>query len=296
MKKIINVRKISDVGTSEPWSARMWLGILEIRNHVFENGNSGPNKRKEEFDKVYTPLLNNLSDAFTNLTEIENLIVSHEKDVKEGKVLSVSGNQYTVEKPIDQKIKILFRGFINALTTALKSTQYICKAINDKFDVGFLFTSDQNFEKCIKKIEKNKGPLLDHLEMMKNFRHLSNEIVTMTRNPIEHPMGNFSLPDIEYDFENLQIKNNFYTQNKLRRYWENSWRFCELILVAAFETQIKKPWGIVYIPKDQREPSIPIKYKVWVVDEVIVERISNHISHQKNRRQHLKNNGKEMYE
>lgn len=281
-EKIAVVRKISDIGTSEPWSARMWFGILQIRDHALKAGERRGELECEEkskpFDKVYRPLISNLEDAYNSLTNLEKLIAQHEKDLLDNKVLRITENQHTVEHPIDQEVKILFRAFVNSLATALKQLQHVCMTIDDSLDFGFLFMKPENFDKKVAEIEKQNNVLLGLLPVIKEFRPLSNEIIVCNRNPIEHPEDGFMLPDIEYDFEQKKILNDFYSQEKMRFYWENSWRFCEIMIVSAFALQIKHPWGIVEIPQEERDPDMPIKYKPWIVDQVIIGKLQEHIT------------------
>ncbi len=285
-KKIAVVRKVSDVGTSEPWSARMWFGILQIRDHALKAGGRRGHPECEEksraFDKIYRPLLDNLGDAYKTLTNLEKLIIQHEKDLLDNKVLRIDENQHSIEHPIDQEVKILFRAFVNSLATALKQTQHVCKFIDESFDLGFLFaTNDINFSKKVSTIEKQNGDFFGLLPMIKSFRPLSNEIIVFNRNPIEHPNDGFVLPDIEYDFEQKKISSDFYSQKKLQCYWENTWRFCEIMVVNAFALKIKYPWGIVEIPQKERDPDMPIKYKPWIIDDKIFGKIQEHIANSK---------------
>lgn len=284
-KKIAVVRKISDIGTSEPWSARMWFGILQIRDHALKagekRGEAECEGKSKVFDRLYRPLLDNLGDANKNLINLEKLIIQHEKDLLDNKVLDIRENQYSVEHPIDQEVKILFRAFVNSLATALKQTQYVCKFIDESFDLRFLFAKDKNFNDRIAEYEKQNKDFFGLLLLIKGFRPLSNEIITYNRNPIEHPQDGFVLPDIEYDFEQKRISNDFYSQKKLRCYWENSWRFCEIVIVTAFASKIAYPWGIVEISQKDRDPNMPIKYKPWIVDNAIISKIQEHITNNK---------------
>ena len=278
-------RKISDIGSSEPWSARMWIEILNIRDHAFEKGktreDAGYKKSANEFDKIYKPLLNNLEDAFKGLQELEDLISRHEKDLTAGKIIETKENQFFVVAPIDQEVRRLFRGFVGALATALKQSQYVCANINTNFDFGFLFAKDDNFKKGVKAIENNSSVLHELSDLFKSFRVLSTEIITFARNPIEHPKDGFVLPDIEYDYKKKKISNDFYSKEKLRKYWENSWRFCEIVIVSAFATKIEEPWGIVEIPKTQRDHNLPVKYKPWIIDDAIIGKIQDHVTSNK---------------
>lgn len=284
-KKIAVVRKISNVGTSEPWSARMWFGILQIRDHALKTekirSDIACEEKSKVFDNLYRPLLDNLGDANKNLINLEKLITQHEKDLLDDKVLDIRESQYSVEHPIDQEVKILFRAFVNSLATALKQTQYVCKFIDESFDLGFLFANDKNFNDKIAQYEKQSKDFFRLLPLIKGFRPLSNEIIAYNRNPIEHPKDGFVLPDIEYDFEKKIISNDFYSQKKLQCYWENTWRFCEIVIVTAFALKIQQPWGIVEIPREERDPHMPIKYKPWIIDDVILGKLQEHINNNK---------------
>lgn len=52
------LRKVADIGSSTPWVARLWIGVLNIRDSVFNETNRGT------FDDKYAPIVENLLERY----------------------------------------------------------------------------------------------------------------------------------------------------------------------------------------------------------------------------------------
>src|SRR5713226_2733360 len=48
-----HIRKVLDFGTTEPWVARLWLGIFQFRDFVYTG------TKRLAFDQKYAPVLDN---------------------------------------------------------------------------------------------------------------------------------------------------------------------------------------------------------------------------------------------
>ncbi len=67
-----HISKIADFGTSEPWVARLWFGMLKFRDLVY------PGNDRLAFDEKYGPVIDNLHECYRAMLLLHKTIAEHE--------------------------------------------------------------------------------------------------------------------------------------------------------------------------------------------------------------------------
>lgn len=67
-----HISKIADFGTSEPWVARLWFGMLKFRDLVY------PGNERLAFDEKYGPVIDNVHECYRAMLLLHKTIAEHE--------------------------------------------------------------------------------------------------------------------------------------------------------------------------------------------------------------------------
>ena len=98
------VKKVSNEGTSSPFVARIFLGLLTLRDQLYlidAREEKERVRKRDYFDKQLTPMLEASQASRDAAIEIVNLIDSHIAKIKNGAAVKFQENQYTILDNID---------------------------------------------------------------------------------------------------------------------------------------------------------------------------------------------------
>jgi hypothetical protein len=173
------VQKLADEGASSPFMARIFLGILHLRDAVFPDPTT-----RDEFDKLYDFVISAVSNARTASQNISRMWDEHARKIKSGEIVHQQGTHIHIAETIDRDLRREIESFLNAGTRALKTgMQNLGKSLN--VDVGFLFRKLASFEKGIAELEKREPDLAQYLRRTR----LWSQPMLKSRNDLEHEPG-----------------------------------------------------------------------------------------------------------
>lgn len=112
------VSKIADEGSSTPFMARLFMGVMMLRDRVFVG------KDRDAFDKPYESALTSLSHARATAKEINQLLTEHEMKVINGEAARMSGRIINVDG-IDPALRKHTANFVTSLGRSLKARHAI---------------------------------------------------------------------------------------------------------------------------------------------------------------------------
>ena len=224
------VEKFSDVGTGNPFVARIGPGLIQILEATsFKN-------RNEINDAIFTVLFDVLVPAFISLREI--------RKIESGEV----------EKIIINLNKHYFNLF-NHLWVAYKDRMPKVTELLG-FDIGFLFQNEKNFNEGVEKFLSSKGDLpgidVNFTDMLGDERRTWQNILGEIRNNyLEHKK-----------VEDKEVQKHFNLETA-EAVFNNCWQAIEDILVILLRTGLPLYAGIdiVEIPLEKRDPSIPKRFQ-----------------------------------
>jgi hypothetical protein len=158
-KPKLTISEYADEGTASPFIARLFLGILHLRDAVvFSN-----NKEREKFDKVYHFVLETLINARTTSKEIIQTLTEHSRKVSQGEIARLDGHVIRISEPIERKLRKQVEEFLNSTVRIIKDGMQKLLACF-QLNIGFLYKKQGAFEKGIATLAKTQPELATYLQ------------------------------------------------------------------------------------------------------------------------------------
>jgi len=190
------VEKVGDEGTASPFVARLFSGVLNLRNQAHLG-----KELHEKFDKAYEGVLTGLQNIRTESKQVIEMYSSHRQRVERGEGVKVAGTTIQVEEPIYREFRKQFESVIGTAGRVSKDRmQEVLRTLG--VEIGFLFKQQDTFEKEIAKLKPQNPELADYLTQT---RAKWSQRLVLQRNAIEHQ--GWALPRVHYVLE---------TQGKVR--------------------------------------------------------------------------------
>jgi len=154
----LTVSKFADEGTSSPFMARLFLGMLRLRDMVFDD-----NKKREEFDKAYQFVLDTFVNARETSNEIIQTLTEHSRKVSQGEIAHLKGHVIHISQSIDSKLGKQFAEFLNGTVRVLKDGMQNLAAVL-QLNIGFLYRQQAAFENGIATLAQTRPELAAYLQ------------------------------------------------------------------------------------------------------------------------------------
>lgn len=252
------LQKVGDEGSSSPFVARLMIGVLGIRDSVYDNKFG-----REHFDKLYDPVLSGLRNARETNQDICSEWEKHRARVESGAIVSTRGRTVNISESIDRSLKRDLESFLNTAVRTIKhSLQVLAKDLG--VDIGFLFQKDSAFQVGIAKMRALDPMLADYLLATRQW----SEPLILTRNNLEH--GAIPSPKVSYVLDSLPVRAEEpecegepiteYTNRVLDRIC----CFVEEITVSCLRKRLPKGFDVTEIPLVERDSSNPVRFHVTV--------------------------------
>lgn len=182
------MEKMADEGTRTPFMARIFMGLLQLRDTAFRDL-----KERQQFDALLDQALTPLMAARTAAKEIEESWRSHSEAVASGAAVKVKDG--TVEVVGD-----FYRGFRREVNTFLYDAAKALKEGGQKVgtsagkDIGFMFQKENPYQKGLAAMRATDPVLAAYMEATRN--HWSQRLIK-ARNDLD-PNG-WTLPRVRYE-------------------------------------------------------------------------------------------------
>jgi hypothetical protein len=170
------MQKLADEGTSSPFIARLFLGILHFRDDVVTD-----EIKRIDFDAAYSSVITELQNARSTVRDLVKTLQDHLRKVATGEVARIHGNSVQIDENVDRQLSKLLDEFLNASVRAIKyGMQTLTK--NLQVDIGFLFQKQGEFVKGLANLNQSDPLLAKYLEQARTW---SDRLIE-SRNDIEH--------------------------------------------------------------------------------------------------------------
>ncbi len=180
------IQKYADEGTTSPFMARLFLGIMRLRDIVYPD----PSKR-DTFDKPYEFVMSSLMNARTTAKEIATLWDEHTRKVISGEIARLQGKAIHIDESVDKELRKEVESFLNAAVRALKQgMQDLSNELG--VNVGFMFKQQPAFEAGVAALQATDPLLAEYLQQTRTW----SEPLVESRNAIEHK--GWVLPRVVY--------------------------------------------------------------------------------------------------
>ncbi len=247
------VSKIADEGSSSPFMARLFMGVLMLRDRVFSD------KDRDAFDKAYESALTALSDARATAGEIEQLLADHKGKVLSGEAARVSGKSIQVDG-IDPGLRKHMANFVTSTGRSLKQgMQSLAKVLG--LDIGFFFRDHNQYQRGLAKLALVHPELADYLTEARSWA----ERLNLLRNKIEHegwilPRSGYRetggrIEMIEPEVEGQAV--SVFVKHMLDR----TCCFIEEVTVYGLRTKMDPTISVSEIPLAARDPAAPERFR-----------------------------------
>lgn len=256
------LRKAYDIGAGDDFYTRFLFGHGNIRTCVYGK------EKQLEYDNSFHPVIQNLIEMKIVKDKCVSVISKHIEAVKTGTDGKYHGNQIDVNEPIDDELNIFFKDFFirgqMAVEALIKHSLYMGS------NIGFLFKEDEKkFRRGLKNfvLKEDDERFKALSEFIKNHKTVWYESFRDLRCKIEH--DGWSLPALKYSLdESLKVKVHIPSFpdktiiEMLEIYWQNMALFCEEVVVFLLSLKLRDNMVIVYLPEEQRDKQMPVRYIV----------------------------------
>lgn len=253
------MQKVGDEGSSSPFIARLMIGVLGIRDSVYDD-----KARRDHFDKLYDPVLSGLRSARETSQDIGKEWEQHRAKVESGAIVSTSGRTVNISENIDRSLKRDLEGFLNTAGRTIKhSLQVLANDLG--VDISFLFQKESAFQAGITKMRASDPMLADYLLATRQW----SELLVLTRNNLEH--GTIPSPKVSYKLDSFPVKAEEPIFEKLpiteytNKALDRICCFVEEITVFCLRKKLPHGFEITEAPLAERDPSIPMRFHVTVM-------------------------------
>jgi len=216
------LRLASNYGTSEPYVSRIWIQSKDLLKYM-----DLPNA--DEADFRLDRILEQLEVARVHLGRIES-------------------KSFTKLPTFDQQAEYV--AFYNAIWWAYKDR--FKNFMNELgFDLGFVFQSDENFEKGAERFLKLHPNFHAFIDVARQDRNDWQGLLAAHRNNLHSGdrRGEKHDPDNPKD---------------ARVIFDNVWQSIEEKLVYLGGEVMQEGWVIVEIPEDERNKDVPVRFKAYL--------------------------------
>lgn len=221
---------LSDIGTSNPFVARISLGLFDILDVT------NFKERKKINDAIFEILLEGLMPAFISLRELRKLETQRAKG-ESVPIITINKSYYNL---------------YNHLWVAYKDRmQRVVKLLG--FDVGFLFQKENQFKQgCENFLKQHPNFNQAFTKMLADERKSWQNILSIIRNHY-----------LEHKILDIKQVERFFTIENAKLLFYNCWQAIEEILVILLRTgmPLDKGIDIAEIPEKERDPDCPKRFR-----------------------------------
>jgi hypothetical protein len=255
------VQKLADEGASSPYMARIFIGVLHLRDQVYPD----PTKR-DSFDAPYDYVTSALSSTRDSARKVTTLWKGHKDKVASGELAKIDGGgNIHVQESIDKELRSEIETFLNAATRCLKTgMQNIARELGA--NIGFLFQQKDSFEKGIAALQGTDPDLAAYLQQTRVW----SEPMLKSRIDLEH--GTWVLPRPAYAAENGAVRTSEPTAagKPVSEFVDFTFdRLCCFVEeMSSHCLRCKMPGGVTLteIPLANRVPEVPERFRIALED------------------------------
>ena len=252
------VSKAYDEGTSTPFYARLFAGILGLRDKVFmEHG------EREKFDANFEAVLSALESTRSAAHEIVDAEHNHQKKLATGEIVKFRGTVPQINEDINRVLRKNTETFLNSAVRALKDgMQRLVE--NFGVDIGFLYKKQSPFLAGVKKLRDSDPYLADYLVQT---RQMWSERLIDTRNKLH---SGWVLERVKYsaDLKQKQVKmtlplvDNEPISQFVMEMLDRSCCFVEELTAYTLQKHLPEFISLTEIPPTERKPEFPERFRI----------------------------------
>lgn len=180
------IQKIADEGSTSPFVARLFMGIMRLRDIVYTDPAT-----RDKFDELFELVSSSLLNVRTTAREVIALWEGHSHKVASGDIARLHGRAIQIDESIDNELRKLVESFLNAAVRTIKQGMQNL-ATELQVNIGFLFMQQSGFEYGLAALQPTDPPLAEYLRHTRAWT----ERLVQIRNNVEHK--GWMLPHVSY--------------------------------------------------------------------------------------------------
>lgn len=252
------VSKASDEGTSTPFYARLFAGVLGLRDKIFTS-----HADREKFDANFEAVLVALESTRSAAHEIVDAVRDHQKKLAAGEIVEFRGSVSHVKENIDRALRKNTEIFLNSAVRSVKDGAQ--RVVGDLgINIGFLYKKQPAFLAGMQKLRGSDPDLADYLTQT---RHTWSERLIQARNNLH---GSWVLPRVGYspDSQEKRVKmtvpliDNEPISQFVMEMLERSCCFVEELIAYALQKHLPEFTSLTEIPPMERRPEFPERFRI----------------------------------
>lgn len=251
------VQKLADEGSASPFMARLFMGLMRLRDAVYSD-----TAARENFDKAFDFVPTSLFTARTTAKEISELWAGHARKVAAGEVVRRQGVAIHIDENINKELRRQVEHFLNGAARVIKQGMQGLTAQLD-VDIGFMFKKQPAFERGIAALKATDPPLADYLD---KSRQMWSERLIKIRIDLEH--NNWSLPCVTYDTSGVNVVavEPLVAGQPVTEFVQAMLDlvccFVENVTAHCIQKKMAAPITITEIPLAERRPEAPERFQI----------------------------------
>jgi hypothetical protein len=171
------VEKIGDEGTNSPFIARLFLGILRLRDQALSDAT-----QREQFDKAFEGVAAGLQTVRAAAKSVVDIYSSYSQRVARGEIARITGGVIYVDVSVDQELRKQTEIVISTAGRVVKDRmQEVLRSLN--LDIGFFYRKPTTFTIGIAKLRQQNDSLAAYLDQT---RTKWSERLKNCRDALEH--------------------------------------------------------------------------------------------------------------
>jgi hypothetical protein len=222
------VRRFADVGSAEPFVARLSIGLLDMLDAT-----QFPN-RDEIKESIIELALESIMPAFLSLRELRKIAADEKVPI------------LTKQKNYEDMYKSLWAAYKDRMKITANLMGY---------DLGFLFQKDSLFDDGCAQFAKTHPEVSEEL------------IIRMRRNRAEWQLAlrRFRNDYLEHKKIKREDVEEFYSLAHAERTFDRVWVAIEETLAILIATQFSGNFCFTDIPDAERDPKLPLRFRLGLV-------------------------------
>jgi hypothetical protein len=254
------VQKLADEGSTSPFMARLFLGLLYLRDSTFPDA-----AKRKDFDRAYEYVMMTLLNLRKTVQDITHLYDSHSVKVARGEVVRVQGQTIYFDETIDRELRKLTEDFLNSAVRVLKhGMQDVTNSLH--VNIGFLFKKPDTFARGLTTLRSSDPDLAEYLVQTRKW----SERLVECRNAMEHAAS--VLPKVRYtqNLATVKAEEPYLSGQPLSEFvrfiMDRLACFVEEVTAHCFKAFLPSSVTITELPKGGRDPERPERFRLVLKD------------------------------
>lgn len=255
------MEKMADEGTRTPFMARIFMGILQLRETAYPDP-----KERLDADKVLDQALTPLLAARTAAQQIQEGWKTHADKVASGEAVRRNGGSFEVEIAFYRTLRKEVNSFLYDAARALKEGgQKVGKHAG--IDIGFMFQNPKTYQSGLEALRRADPVLAAYVQ---ETRDTWSERLIKARNDLDH-MG-WVLPRIRYEVCGRQVIahqpqiDGMPVVEFITHMLDRVSCFTEEFLAYCFQARLPEGIEITEVPMSARPDEAPARFRLTLRD------------------------------